>query len=205
MIEKTPTGAALDKLIIVDDFYSDPETIRQKALNSEYHVPPNNTDRLAKTTECSEYDTRFMCELLQPYIERHHDVAGVAVLFRYTLANTQKKAHCHVDGSSFAGIVYLTQPEHCAGGTSIFRHKPTGDEIFNPLHKHMYDFLDESQWELVKEVEMVYNRLVMYPGQLFHSITPIFFGDNITNARLTQNIFIYYPGDPALKKKNNRI
>ena len=35
----------------------------------------------------------------------------------------------------------------------------------------------------------------MYPGQLFHAITPVFFGDRIENARLTQNVFIYRKGD----------
>ena len=45
---------------------------------------------------------------------------------------------------------------------------------------------------------MTYNRLVMYPGQLFHAITPIFFGDEIDNARLTQNVFIYRENDREL-------
>jgi hypothetical protein len=45
---------------------------------------------------------------------------------------------------------------------------------------------------------MTYDRLVMYPGQLLHAITPIFFGDSIENARLTQNLFIYREHDKAL-------
>ena len=62
----------------------------------------------------------------------------------------------------------------------------------------MYDFVDGSQWETISEIEMVYNRLVIYPGQLFHSITPVFFGDSIANARLTQNVFIFRENDKSL-------
>ncbi len=67
-----------------------------------------------------------MCELLNPYVPEIKDnaVATVRVVFRYTLANASKKVYCHVDGCSGAGIVYLTLPDDCAGGTSIFRHKP---------------------------------------------------------------------------------
>jgi hypothetical protein len=45
---------------------------------------------------------------------------------------------------------------------------------------------------------MTYHRLVMYPGQLFHAITLIFFGDSNDNARLTQNLFNYREHDKAL-------
>ncbi len=39
-------------------------------------------------------------------------------------------------------------------------------------------------------VEMKFNRMVVYPGRLFHSPTPPFFGDSIENARLSQTMFI---------------
>lgn len=194
---------ALDKLIIKDDFYPDVGEIRQVALKKIYKDPPGSTARLAKTAICNENETRAMCELLQSYV-LERDVVNVSVVFRYSLAGTEKKTFCHVDGCSYAGIVYLSQPEHCVGGTTIFRHIPTGDEIYNLEHAHLYDFCDETQWEIIKEVEMVHNRLVMYPGQLFHSITPIFFGDKISNARLTQNVFIYRPGDRDFTAGNKK-
>lgn len=199
MVKQSFIEKSLADLIVIDDFYSDPDAVRQKALSKKYEEPPNKSARLAKTAVCNDSEMRAMCELVQPYV-KETDIAALGILFRYTLADTVKKAYCHVDGCTYAGIVYLSLPEHCAGGTTIFKHKPTGDEIFNPQHEHMYDFFDESQWDIIKEVNMVYNRLVMYPGQLFHSITPVFFGDNINNARLTQNIFIYRPGDPVLNK-----
>lgn len=181
-------------------FYSNPDEIRNLALSKSYQQPPSQTPRLAVTAVCNELGVRAMCNLLEPYITRikENEVVGVNVLFRYTLATAQKKVFCHVDGCSNAGIVYPSKPEDCAGGTTIYRHKATGDEIYDKANRQLYDFTDASQWEVITEIDMVYNRLVMYPGQLFHAITPIFFGDNIENARLTQNIFVSCQHDSNL-------
>lgn len=191
---------ALDSIVIRDDFYPDPDQLRQLALNKSYQEPPPGTPRLAVTAICNEAESRDMYERLQLYLPQMPDnkVVGANILFRYTLANAQKKVFCHVDGCANAGIVYLSKPEHCAGGTTIYRHKPTGDEIYRRQNRQLYDFRDPSQWEVIREVEMVYNRLLMYPGQLFHAITPVFFGDSIDNARLTQNVFIYRERDREL-------
>jgi hypothetical protein len=191
---------ALDSVVIKDDFYAQPDDMRKLALSKSYNEPPADTPRLAVTAVCNEQETMAMAELLRPYIPQIEDnnVVGINVLFRYTLANAQKKVFCHVDGCSYAGLLYLSKPEDCAGGTTIYRHKATGDEIYDKAHKHLYDFKDETQWEIISEVEMVYNRLVMYPGQLFHAITPVFFGDSIDNARLTQNVFIFREHDRQL-------
>jgi hypothetical protein len=191
---------ARDSIVIKDDFHTQPDDLRKLALSKSYNEPPADTPRLAVTAVCNERETMAMGDLLKPYIPqiKNNNVVGINVLFRYTLANAQKKVFCHVDGCSYAGLLYLSKPEDCAGGTTIYRHKTTGDEIYDKAHKQLYDFKDAAQWEIISEVEMVYNRLVMYPGQLFHAITPVFFGDSIDNARLTQNVFIFREYDRQL-------
>lgn len=191
---------AIDSIVIKDDFHAQPDDLRKLALAKSYNEPPAETPRLAVTAVCNEPETMAMGNLLKPYLQHveNNQVVGINVLFRYTLANARKKVFCHVDGCSYAGILYLSKPENCAGGTTIYRHKATGDEIYDKKHRHLYDFKDATQWEVITEVEMVYNRLVMYPGQLFHAITPVFFGDTIDNARLTQNVFIYREHDRQL-------
>lgn len=195
-----PGFNALDSIVIKDGFYDQPDEMRNLALSKSYNEPPPDTPRLAVTSVCNESETRAMGELLKPYIphDENNNVVSINILFRYTLANAQKKVFCHVDGCSYAGLLYLSKPEDCAGGTTIYRHKATGDEIYDKAHRHLYDFKDAAQWEIITEVEMAYNRLVMYPGQLFHAITPIFFGDTIDNARLTQNVFIFRENDRQL-------
>ena len=191
---------ALDSVVIKDDFYDDPEAVRQLALTRSYQEPPAGTPRLAVTAICNEAESKTMFDRLVPFLPKidENRIVGVNILFRYTLASAQKKVFCHVDGCSNAGIVYLSKPEDCAGGTTIYRHKATGDEIYNRENRLLYDFRDPDQWEVIQEIDMAYNRLVMYPGQLFHAITPIFFGDRIDNARLTQNVFVYRERDREL-------
>ena len=194
------TFNALDRLVIKDDFYTNPDEVRARALGKTYAQPPAGTPRLAVTAICDESESKAMYDRLTPFLPQVEDnpIVGVNILFRYTLANAQKKVFCHVDGCSGAGIVYLSKPEHCAGGTTIYRHKATGDEIYNKQNRQLYDFRDPAQWEVIEEVEMVYNRLVIYPGQLFHAITPVFFGERIDNSRLTQNVFVYRQRDREL-------
>lgn len=191
---------ALDTIVIKDNFSAQPDELRKLALSKSYTEPPADTPRLAVTAACTERETMAMGDLIKPYIEKidNNKVLGINVLFRYTLANAQKKVFCHVDGCSYAGLLYLSKPEDCAGGTTIYRHKATGDEIYDKAHRQLYDFKDAAQWEVISEIEMAYNRLVMYPGQLFHAITPVFFGDTIDNARLTQNVFIFRENDRQL-------
>ena len=194
------TFNALDTLVIKDDFYTNPDEVRALALGKTYAQPPAGTPRLAVTAICDESESKAMYDRLTPFLPQveGNPIVGVNILFRYTLANAQKKVFCHVDGCSGAGIVYLSKPEHCAGGTTIYRHKATGDEIYNKKNRQLYDFRDPAQWEVIEEVEMVYNRLVIYPGQLFHAITPVFFGERIDNSRLTQNVFVYRQRDREL-------
>ena len=47
-------------------------------------------------------------------------------------------------------------------------------------------------WEMTRKVEMKFNRLVCYPGFLIHAgyYRYEWFGDDITEQRLTQNVFI---------------
>ncbi len=51
------------------------------------------------------------------------------------------------------------------------------------------------QWELLLEVPMKFNRLVLYPGCLFHAghAEEGWFGEELATRRLTQNIFICWP------------
>jgi hypothetical protein len=192
---------ALDAVVIKDDFCAHPDDIRKLALSKKYNKPPGDTTRLDVVADCNKLEHMAMYDLLKPHLPqiKNNKLVGINVSFRYILANAQKKTFCHVDGCSYAGLLYLSKPEDCAGGTTIYRHKATGDEIYDKAHSQLYDFKDASQWEVISEIEMVYNRLVMYPGQLFHAVTPVFFGDTVENARLTQNVFIHREHDRRLR------
>jgi hypothetical protein len=179
-------------LRVVDDFYDDPVFVRASALTASYsEAPPLNADqpqlggaarRCAVPAEI-EQEARGKLEALLG-IQIHTNVFQ----FRYTLAETVKRAVCHVDKAEFTAVMYLTLPEHCRGGTSFFRHRPS-DRFGAPVEERL-DFANPESWDEIYRVEMKFNRMVVYPGWLFHSPTPPFFGGSIEDARLSQTMFI---------------
>ena len=102
----------------------------------------------------------------------------------------------HVDPSFFAFQLYLNLPDECMGGTNFYKHissrldhnveyfdndfKRTEQyweytdykkEIEQNNYNTILDYrqIDSSIWELIYEVEMKYNRFVLYPSYIFHS------------------------------------
>jgi hypothetical protein len=186
----------LDGLVqVIDDFHTDPIAVRKIALQQEYHKPPAINGKavggLAYRVDCPEELKSSFLRKLGRYFPSTV-ISSSCIQFRYTLADTQKRAVCHADGVDYAGICYLSNPEHNKSGTVFYRHKPTGELMRNKNTPEKYDYSDPEQWEEISRVDMKFNRLVFYPGDLFHSIATPFFGKNIDDARLTQNMFINF-------------
>jgi hypothetical protein len=111
----------------------------------------------------------------------------------------------------FAVLHYLNNGKH--GNTGLFRHKPTGlEKIENHNAEHYlnaaqhfievhgeppqkYFTQSSAHFELYEEIEYKPNRLVIYPGQLLHSIIispEDDIDENPRTGRLTANIFIEF-------------
>src|SRR6185437_5127303 len=90
---------------------------------------------------------------------------------RIALAKDDRPARIHIDQSHWSGILYLTRPEDCRGGTEFFRHLPTGSDhlpltpealkaagysSYDELRAQILDkdALDRSKWELTMTVPM---------------------------------------------------
>ena len=59
---------ALDTVVIKDNFYDDPDKIRNQAISKSYQQPPGHTPRLAVTAVCNEDESQAMIDLLKPYL-----------------------------------------------------------------------------------------------------------------------------------------
>jgi hypothetical protein len=128
---------------------------------------------------------------------------------RLTRASDNEPGRIHVDPSVWSGILYLSRPEDCRGGTEFYRHIPTGtDEVprkaeqINALgyaasaemsHQILEkDGGDRSKWELTMTVPMRFNRLVLLRPWLWHTSGPGF-GDSVENGRLVYLMFFFKP------------
>jgi hypothetical protein len=192
-------------IIIVDDFLDRPDAFRDAALRLDYPnlqgaFPGRNSQQRLEIPGLSQEISRLTGERLRPLSPpRSHAKC------RITLAGDQGTARVHVDPGYWSGILYLSRPEHCHGGTEFFRHRRTGTDCvpttpealaaagydsFAAMEQGLIlkDTLDETAWEKTMEVPMRYNRLLLLRPWLWHTAGPGF-GDGLANGRLIYVMF----------------
>lgn len=192
-------------LVIVDDFLDNALELRSAALQLDY--PPNegsfpgrNSLQRINIGGLAEEASHILGEPLRPINPPQSHGK-----FRITLAADVGKAKVHTDPAHWSGILYLSRPEDCRGGTQFFRHKRTGtDEApvtpeqlrahgyssFEEMHADIIekDSLDDSAWEMIMEVPMRFNRLILLRPFLWHTAGPAF-GNSLENGRLIYLLF----------------
>ena len=194
-------------LIIVDDFLNprDAQQLRNVGLQLTYPeqqgaFPGRNSLERIEIEGLDESVSRLTGERLRPIspLQSH-------AKFRMTLAADRGRAKVHVDDAYWSGILYLSRPEDCRGGTEFFRHRPTntdrapidraeleamGYTSMEQMHREVIekDSVDDSKWELTMQAPMRFNRLVLLRPWLWHTAGPAF-GDGMENGRLVYLMF----------------
>ncbi len=193
-------------LIIIDDFLRDPHGFRRQALALDYdpRFKKGNYPGLLSTQPLpiaglDEAASQRAGVRLQPAAGTTHQHC------RLTLRGDTGKSGVHIDPCFYSGILYLSLPEHCRGGTDFFRHKPSGLERvpqtdvalaasgyadINRLVEEVVnaDTLKPARWERVMTVPMRFNRLILFSPWLFHN-SAAGFGDRPDNGRLVHLMF----------------
>ena len=209
-------------LHIIDDFLPDPAAWRAQAL-----ALPFEQQRYAGQNYPGSQTDGQPCQAI---MERIATALGREIRFispdngsyRLSYADAMARTDIHVDnetGSNFnfyAGVLYLNPPEQCQGGTTFWRHQPSGwyrrlpeaqvkaggYASFKDFQKRWlpnskvqkFNDLQEGRdsWQALLEVPMRHNRLIMYKGHYFHSLSNVF-GDTPENGRLVQLFFFEVP------------
>ena len=192
--------------IVVDDFLDDPYALRNAALNlnypeSESNFPGRNSEQRINIEGLHNEVSRLVGESLLPM--GHNQAHGNC---RIALAHDVGKANVHVDASHWSGILYMSKPEDCRGGTEFFRHIPTNTErapysdqeamekFGVPSAKQWTENIldndtnDASKWEMTLRIPMRFNRLILLRPWLWHTAGESF-GDSIENGRLVYLMF----------------
>jgi hypothetical protein len=183
--------------ICLDDFYNNPDEVREFALNLEFGVRGNYP---GQRTEPVFNQSVF--DIIQSTVE---PVAGKITMweteytgsFQYTTQRDRSWIHAD-QTTNWAGVCYLTPNAPLSGGTGLFKHKATGlvrapkledGSLDQLLMDRIYeDAQDMTKWELTQFIGNVYNRLILYRGDLFHTSLD-YFGKNIEDGRLFQTFF----------------
>ncbi len=195
----------LNNLIIVDDFIDSIDQVREAALKMDYpdirgQFPGRNSFQRIRIDGLEEQVSHLVGESVIPIdpLESHGKC-------RLSLASDKGRGKVHIDHCYWSGILFLTRPEHCAGGTDFFRHRRTqtdraplnrtdleamGYDDFDKVHRDLIEIegTDDSKWERTMTVPMRYNRLILLRPWMWHTAGPGF-GDGIDNGRLVYLMF----------------
>jgi hypothetical protein len=199
--------------IVIDDFLPNAEELRERALKLNYSLkgpyPGLNSVEKINIPGLDEMVSRLVYQPVRPPWTKNYSHGS----FRLALAKDDEPAKIHIDQSHWSGILYLSRPEDCQGGTEFYRHLPTGTDhmpfteqgiaelgysSFDHLREEILekDALDRSKWELTMVVPMRFNRLVLTQPQYWHTSGPSF-GDTPETGRLIYMMRYFLPPSGA--------
>jgi len=179
---------------VVDNFYANPDAIREFALKQEYHQGGLGRGYIGRRTF-----KQFLFPGLKEEFERIMgkkitvwEAHGMNGRFQYSMEGEPLVYHC--DAQQWAAMIYLTPNAPLETGTGSFALK--GTQIFhNSQEGVMAAFrgdgaqnLDKTIFEPVDSIGNVYNRLVIFNAGYLHAALG-YFGYKPENSRLWQMFF----------------
>jgi hypothetical protein len=197
-------------IIVVDNFHSNPNEVREFALNQKYPEPVDSYTYPGKNSDGDYYPSEVH-QKFENILNRKLVPARPNGYFRLSLEKDTYKQDVHVDPSwEWGAVCYLNSPEQCIdeGGTSFWMHNKTKSETYPQTEEeakyHNYscpkeawwttvygEGLDRSKWSRYFLSPMKYNRLILFRAHLWHSHN-YNFGDTLHNGRLVQ-LFFFNP------------
>ena len=178
-------------LISFDNFYKDPDKIREYALGLDFkaqgHFPGLRTDPIHELDEYmfTQMSSKFLSLITVPE-EGFNGTITTAFQkiksYHSEMASPLNRGLIHNDTGCFcAGLVYLNPNPTLGSGTSLYRLIP--DEF----DEHVSYEAHNAQFETTAEIKNVYNRCVIYDAQEWHSHTNCWMDEE---DRLTQVFFV---------------
>ena len=192
-------GPQNTKVVIIDDFYKNPDLVRDLAIT----IPPSYMKNLIQGLPGGRinatYDMRGMYEVYYNIIANEYtpeedkssfNSLGIELYFTHVsfCVNVVKStdlppANPHVDlrePNRYASSVFLNIPEECNGGTAFYSYR--GSQFgFEPGTVPVTHYVTDStgDWEMLYLAEMKYNRMIFYQQNILHGayIKPGWFED----------------------------
>lgn len=175
-------------VVIIDDFFPNPDKVRKFALDQEFTVTGNFPSRRTKpfaTLDHKEVFERILATKISYWPTQYNGC------FQHTTDN--HKSWIHRDETDYSAMIYLTPDPPADGGTLVYRHKETGKERCSETTKEELkqmndDSNDESKWDVMDVIANKYNRLVIFTGRRSHKSNK-YFGTDKASGRLFQVFF----------------
>lgn len=178
-----------DRMFIVDDFYANPDQVREYALTQVQYEQDLRWYKGYRST--TTYKPEGLQQVFESIIgEKIVDFnSGYNGVFQIMMSADQQVYH--FDTQKWAAMIYLTPGAPIESGTRLHRsrhnlstHRDQGmsDQAFKG------DFYDATQFDVTDSAANIYNRLVIMDAGCYHSAGP-YFGNTLETGRLTHLFF----------------
>jgi hypothetical protein len=176
-------------LIIVDDFYQNPDSVRAYALAQSFEVKGNYPG--IRTQPWLPDDLKNSIQGIIQHaggkVTNWHEDSGYTGAFQ--LCTSADRTWIHADCfNTWAAVCYLTPDAPLSAGTALYRYKSTKEVCRANESAPYLDGYDYTKWEQTDYVSNRYNRIVFYRGNLYHASVD-YFGNSMENGRLFQTFF----------------
>jgi hypothetical protein len=179
-------------LLIVDDFYDNPDDVRNFALSQEFSVRGNYPGMRTKSflsDSVKEVINALVSHAAGGVTDWLLDENGDGYTGAFQICTAEDRTWIHSDyNNMWAGVCYLTPDAPISGGTALYMHKKTKERSSIGSMDHGEDARDYTKWEVVDRIGNIYNRLILYPGKLYHASVD-YFGKDLHSGRLFQTFF----------------
>ena len=190
-----PNSGFTPSVIVVDDFYNQPDAVREYALTREYVERGYHGAVGHRTLQPKHFKgVREKLEsILMKKTCKGKELGGwdyqTNGVFQHCMA--EDPFVIHADDQRWAAMVYLTPDAPVECGTTLYRHKETGqDKVESKKDWNVFggNFYDPTPFEVVDVIGNKYNRMVLFDAKHIHAASQ-YFGDSIENDRLFQLFF----------------
>lgn len=180
-------------IIVVDDFYTNPDEVRNFALSQDFNISGNYPGLRTKSflsDSCKDAINNLLLYnaggVTDWMVENNGEGGGTG---SFQICTSQDRTWIHTDPyNNWAGVCFLTPDAPLSGGTATYIHKKSKERTFIENSLYEKDHYDYTQWEILDRVGNIYNRLVLFRGDLYHASVD-YFGNNKENGRLFQLFF----------------
>ena len=177
------------RMWIVDDFYSEPDLVREYAMSLEFRADIQWYKGLRTSTVYRPLELQHAFERIMNRKIQNWDVPGFNGCFQITTADDPQVYH--YDTQTWAAMIYLTPNAPLESGTRLHRSRTTGVR-----HRTDVDadsafqggFYDSTRFDTIDSAGNVYNRLVIMDAQNIHS-AGTYFGNSAETGRLVHLFF----------------
>lgn len=194
--------------IIINNFLPYPNLVREWALSKDFYSAEQFSARIGSTTSWPGSRTDHIVDLDTAYTDtvltQIHGIANRYFMEKAFSIRSYFQLCSEVDGDSWvhqdndvdiAAVLYLSPNAPVSAGTTIYscnsleRWSSLDINSMKQINRLEQKQLYDSLFTPIDVIGNVYNRLIMYRGDLFHKSND-YFGTTKYDSRLTQVFFL---------------